>query len=91
MFKLMNNSVFSKAMENKRVDIKLVKSSQQDKLKNLIENFFYTRTVPFTADIAGVVLRQSKTFLKKPIFVGMTVLDLSKVFMHDFCYGHLKK
>ena len=78
-YKLMNNSVFGKTMENlrNRVDIKIVRSNETDKIRS--------------NDLAGVDMRKTKLVLNKPVYTGMTILDNSKILMYDFFYNHLKK
>lgn len=44
----------------------------------------------FSEDLVGVELNRTKVKLNKPIYIGMTVLDLSKYTMNDFYYNHLK-
>ena len=78
-FKFMINSVYGKTMENlrKRINVQLVN----------IENFFLKCTSNFEAihEIESVLT------LNKPIYVGFTVLELSKCLMYDFHYNFLKK
>ena len=86
-YKLMNNSVFGKTMENlrNRVDVKIVKSNETNKMRKQVANPL------FTNDLVGIDMRKSKLLLNKPVYVGMTILDNSKILMYDYYYNVLKK
>jgi len=88
-YKLMNNSVFGKTMENLRnhVDMKIVRSNETDKIRKLIASPLYSRHVSFSNDMVGIDMRKSKL----PVYTGMTILDNSKILMYDFFYNELKK
>ena len=92
-YKLMNNSVFGKTMENlrNRVDIKIVRSNEKDKIRKLVASPLYSRHVIFTNDLVGIDMHKSRLLLNKPVYTGMTILDRSKILMYDFFYNHLKK
>ena len=92
-YKLMNNSVFGKTMENlrNRVDIKIVRSNEHDKIRKLIASPLYSRHVIFTKNLVGIDMHKSRLLLNKPVYTGMTILDKSKILMYDFFYNHLKK
>jgi len=89
----MNNSVFGKTMENlsNRVDIRIVRSNERDKIRKLIASPLYSRHVLFSNDMAGIDMRKSKLLLNKPVYTGMTILDNSKILMYDLFYNELKK
>lgn len=90
-YKLMNNSVFGKTMENirNRVDIRLAtKDKQVDKW--LAQPNFKRRTI-FTEQLAAVHMSKTKLFFNKAIYVGMSILDISKTLMYDFHYNIIKK
>ena len=93
LFKLMNNSVFGKTMENlrKRVDVKLVRADETDRLRRLIASPSYARANIFDNDLAAIQMYKSRLLLNRPVYVGMCVLDLSKHLMYDFYYNKLKK
>ena len=93
LFKLMNNSVFGKTMENlrKRVDVKLVRADETDRLRRLIASPSYARANIFDNDLAAIQMYKSNLLLNRPVYVGMCVLDLSKHLMYDFYYNKLKK
>ena len=89
-FKLMNNSVFGKTMENirNRKDIKLVTSKQQA-LKLIAKPNFKNRTI-FTENLISVHMGKTKLVFNKPVYVGMCILDVSKTLMYDFHYNYIK-
>ena len=94
-YKLMNNSVFGKTMENlrKRVDIKLVKTdgSENEKLRKIIAKPTFKRRVKFSDELSAIHVNKKKLTLNKPIYVGFSVLDLSKHLMYVWYYNKLKK
>ena len=91
MFKLMNNAVYGKTMENVRnhIDFELV--STQERVQKCINNPNYKGCHIINDELAGV--EKTKTVLKldKPIYLGMSILDLSKVHMYSFYYDVLKE
>ena len=89
-YKLMNNSVFGKTMENlrKRVNVKLVNDKAKLSKLTASPSFNYFRI--FSEDLAAVNMRKTKLYLNRPIYVGFTILDLSKVLMYDFHYNYIK-
>jgi len=82
-YKLINNSVFGKTMENlrNRVDVKIVRSWANPSV---------ARHVIFGNDLAGIHIHKRELFLNKPVYTGMTILENNKILMFDFFYNHLK-
>ena len=91
-FKLMNNSVFGKTMENlrNRVDVKIVGDWENDKIRKLLSSPSFDRFTIFGNDMVGIHMRKTKLVLKKPVYTGMTILENSKILMYDFYYNYLK-
>ena len=89
-FKLMNNSVFGKTMENlrKRVDVKLV--TDEKKLLKWVSRPTYVSSKIFNEDLVAVHKIKETLTLNRPAYVGMCVLDLSKTLMYDFRYNYIK-
>ena len=94
LYKLKNNSVFGKTMENlrKRVDVKLVRPTEAGKLRKMVAKPSFSRSAIFeeAGDLAAVHMRKSRLLLNRPVYVGMSILDLSKHVMYDWYYNHLK-
>ena len=89
-FKLMNNSVFGKTMENieNRVDIRLI-TDHKEALK-LAAKPSYDRCTIFDENLIAVHMKRTKLLYNKPIYLGMCILDLSKTLMYDFHYNFIK-
>ena len=90
-FKLMNNSVFGKTMENirKRVDVRLV--TDENKLLQLASKPTYVSSKIFNENLVAVHKIKETLTLNRPAYVGMCILDLSKTLMYDFHYKYIKK
>ena len=90
-FKLMNNAVFGKTMENirKRVNFQLV--CDQKKLSELTAKCNFDHVTIFSEGLVGVHMRKTRLIFNKPVFVGMAILDISKTLMFDFHFNFAKK
>ena len=90
-FKLMDNSVFGKTMKNlrKRVDVRLV--TNEKKLDKLTSKPTYVSSKIFNENLMAVHKVKETLTLNRPAYVGMCILDLSKMLMYDFHYNHIKK
>lgn len=73
-YKLFNYSVFGKTMENlrNRVDVKIVRSWETDKIRKLVASPSYAGMRYFGNDLAGIHMYKTRLFLNKPIYTGMT-------------------
>ena len=83
-FKLMNNSVFGKTMENirKRVDVRLV--TDEKKLLKLTSKPTYVSCKIFNENLVAVHKIKETITLNRPAYVGMSILDLSKTFHYKY-------
>ena len=90
-FKLMNNSVFGKTMENirKRVDVRLV--TDEKKLLKLTSKPTYVSSKIFNENLVAVHKIKETLTLNRPAYVGMSILDLSKTLMYKFHYKYIKR
>ena len=83
-FKLMNNSVFGKTMENirNRVDIKLVTNRKQAENFVAKPNFYHWNI--FSEDLVAIHMKKTRLVLNKPLYLGMCIFDLSKNFHYNY-------
>ena len=89
-FKLVNNSAFGKTMENlrKRINIRPV-NNVGDCKKYLSKPSFVSQKILNKSFVAIHKIKSVLT-LDKPIYVGFSILDLSKLLMYEFHYKYIK-
>ena len=89
-YKLMNNSVFGKTMENirNRVDVKLV--NNVERLKKLAAKPNFKSRKIFSENLIAVHMKKTSLTMNKPVYLGMCILDLSKTIMFDFHFNYIK-
>ena len=89
-FKLMNNSVFGKTIENirKRQNILLV-DNRKTALK-LSKKPNFERVTIFDKNLIAAHMKKTEVYFNKPVYVGQAILDLSKTLMFDFHYNYIK-
>ena len=90
LFKLMNNSVFGKTMENKRKhrEIKLV-TTDKKRSKLVSEPSYHTFNL-ISEDLSTIEMKKTKVKINKPIYLGLPILEISKILMYEFCYDYMK-
>ena len=87
-YKLMNNSVFGKTMENIG-KLKLV-NNKEDYLKQVMKPNF-KGGVLMGADLMSCEMGKVKVKMNKPVYLGQAILDLSKTIMYEFHYNYMKQ
>ena len=90
LFKLMNNSVFGKTMENirKHRDIKLV--TMDKKRSKLVSEPNYHTINLISEDLSIIEMKKTKVKMNKPIYLGLSILEISKTLMYEFWYDYMK-
>ena len=88
LFKLMNNTVFGKTTENIRKyrDIKLVATDK--KRSKLVSESNYHTINYISEDLSIIEMKKTKVKMNKPIYLGLPILEISKILMYEFwlCY-----
>ena len=89
-FKLMNNSVFGKTMENVRNhrDIKLVTTDKRRSILASEPNYHSTKYI--SKDLLIMEMKKVEVKMNKPIYLGQAILDISKTLMYEFWYDYIK-
>ena len=89
-YKLMNNSVYGKTMENirKHKDIKLV--TNNTRRKKLASEPNHHTCKHFSENLIAIEMRKTKIHMRKPVYIGQAVLDISKTLMYEFWYDYIK-
>ena len=90
LFKLMNNSVFGKTMENirKHRDIRLVTTNKR-RSKLVSEPNYHTINY-VSEDLSIIEMNKAKVKMNKPVYLGLSILEISKILMYEFWYDYMK-
>ncbi|KYM99021.1 hypothetical protein ALC62_10243 [Cyphomyrmex costatus] len=92
LYKLMNNAVFGKTVENVRdyKDVRLVTvwDGRYGLEAMIAKPNFCSRSI-FSENLVAVELRKLEVTMNKPIYVGMCILEISKIRLYDFHYEHM--
>ena len=90
LFKLMNNSVFGKTMENirKHRDIKLV-TTDKKRSKLVSEPNYHTINL-ISEELSIIEMKKTKVKMNKPIYLGLSILEISKILMYEFWFDYMK-
>ena len=90
LFKLMNNSVFGKTMENirKHRDIKLA-TTDKNRSKLVSEPNYHTINL-ISENLSINEMKKTKVKMNKPIYLGLSILEISKILMYEFWYDYMK-
>ncbi|CAG8754662.1 2294_t:CDS:2, partial [Cetraspora pellucida] len=85
-YKLKNNAVFGKQMENvcKHMRVELLQPDQDKKLTRLVRSPLYVGFKAYEGEITAVYILKGTVTLNKPLFVEQAILDISKAMMFNF-------
>ena len=89
-FKLMNNAVFDITMENvrKHRDVKLVAT---DRRRNKLASEPTCHTTNyFSEKLMAIEIKKTKEKMNKPVYLGISILDISKTLMYEFWHDYIK-
>ena len=88
-FNLMNNTVFGKTMENVRNhrDIKLVTSNKRR--KRFVSEPSYHSCKNFSDHLMAIEMKKIRVKITKPLYLGMSILGISKILMYEFWYNYI--
>lgn len=95
-FKLMNNALFGKTIEDvcKRRDVRIATEwdncTRRLGARALIAKPNFHSATQFTSDMVAIQLNRIKTFYNKPIYLGFSILEISKWLMYNFHYEYMR-
>jgi hypothetical protein len=89
-YKLMNNAVFGKTMENVRNRIDFKFEMDDNYITKYMRKFNFKGVVEFpNENITGLLMGKTNVKMTKPIAIGFSILDLSKLHMYKYHYEHV--
>ena len=88
-FRLMNNSVFGKTMQNVRNhrNIKLVTSDKRR--KRLVSEPNYYSNKKFSDHLMAIEMKKRRVKMTKPLYLDTSILDISKILIYKFWYDYI--
>ena len=89
--KNMNNHVYGKTLQDdkKHMNVKIV--SQSKTFEKLVGKPTFHSFKIFHKNLVGIQMKKPIIKLCRPIYLGMTILDLSKVLMYKFHYLYIAR
>lgn len=93
LYKLLINAIFGKTMENLRLRIEIyLKTVYEGRYgaKKLISQPNFKMSTIFDESLVAIHMNKTKILIDKPIIIGMSILELSKIIMYEFHYNHMK-
>ena len=90
LFKLMNNSVFGKALENIRKHRAINLVTADIKRSKLVSEPNYHTINLIYEDLSIIEMKKTKVKMNKPIYLGLSILEISKTLMYEFWYDYMK-
>lgn len=88
-YKLMNNAIFGKTLENKRKHKKVKLVTSAAKLEELVKKPNFKTSLIINENLVAVSMNPTKIVMDRPLYVGMCILDISKTHMYDFHYNKM--
>ena len=90
-FKLMNNAVFGKTIEDvrKHRGIKLVVNKARRNY--LVSEQTIIQQIIFEKCFSHRIENKTQIFMNKPVYIGRSILEISKIAMHEFWYDYVKR
>ena len=85
LFKLMNNSVFGKRMEKR-----YKASNNRQKRRKLVSEPNYHTINLISEDLSIIEMQKTKVKMNKPIYLALSILEISKTLMYEFSYDYMK-
>ena len=89
-YKLMSNSVYGKTMENIRKHRYVTSDTNNTRRKKLASEPNYHTCKHFSENLIAIEMRKTKMHMRKPVYIGQAVLDISKTLMYEFWYDYIK-
>ena len=84
-FKLMNNEDFGKTMENVRKHRNIKVIATESRRNYLVSDPNYHTTTSFTENLLAIEMEKTQILMNNPVYLGLSILDLSKTVMYEFC------
>ena len=86
-FRLLNNAVFGKTMENVRKHRDIILVTTERRRSYLVSEPNYHTTKFITEDLLAIEMEKKQIVVNKYVYLGLLILELSKILMYGFWYN----
>ena len=86
----MNNAVFGKTIENVRKHRDIKRVTTERRRNYLVSEPNYHTTKFFTENVLAIEMKKTEILMNKPVYLGLSILELSKILMYEFWYDYVK-
>ena len=86
----MNNEVFGKTIENMRKNRNIKLVTTERRRNYLVSEPNYHTTKFFTENLLAIEMKKTEILMNKPVHLGLSILELSKILMYEFWYDYVK-
>ena len=86
----MNDAVLGKTIENVRKHRNIELAITETKRNCLVSGINYHTTKFFRENLLAMQMKKTQILMSKPVYLGLPILELSKILMCKFCYDYLK-
>ena len=91
LFKLLNNAVYCKKKEDLRKRIKMrIAKNENDIVRHILKPSYVSHKI-FDNNLVTIHEKKICLTLDKPMYIGLTVLETTKLAMYAFHYDFMKK
>ena len=89
IFRLMNNAVFGKTMENARYH-RGIKLTTIEARRNYLKCKLSYNKKNFSDNLLAMEFKETQIHLNKLVYLGLSILEISKKVTYEFCYDYVK-
>ena len=91
-FNLINNAVFGKTTEDVKKHRNIKLATRERRKNYLVSEPNYHTTKFFTENLIAIEMKKNpQIFMNKPVYLGLSILELSKILMYEFWYDCVRK
>ena len=90
-YKLLCNSLYGKTIENPEKRSKIKLCTDRANYMKMVGKPTFKNAKYINPNVVGVEFTYPRLKINKPFYIGMSILDLSKMLMYDFHYNVMKK
>ena len=90
-FNVIDNEVFGKTTEDVKKHRNIKLATRERRKNYLVSEPNYHTTRFFTENVLAIEMKKTEILMNKPVYLGLSILELSKILMYEFWYDCVRK